>query len=297
MDLYIGNVLDERFKARDSTPLKKARKKASIDLALEQYFKESGQDVDSRNATMDANFRQNAVDNMLTLLFAGHDTTASTICYAYYMMEKYPETLARTRKELDDVFGIGINAAEQLKQDPYLINKCEYTLAFIKETLRLWSPASSVKQGSKDYFVKDPATGNMLPTEGLIIWPVLSSMHRDTRYWGPDADAFKPERFLFGNSDKVNPNAYRPFEKGPRNCIGQELALIELKIILALTVREFDIRTAYDELEELANDGSMWAAWNASNSGPQEGYGERMYQVLMASAKPSEGMPARVSRR
>lgn len=130
-----------------------------------------------------------------------------------------------------------------------------------------------------------------------MVWPVLSSMHRDRRIWGADADEFKPERFLPENIDKVNPNAYRPFEKGPRNCIGQELANIELKVILALTIREFDVTTAFDQLSQLRNDGSLWAAWKMKTTGPQECYGDEMYQVLMASAKPREGMPARVVRR
>ncbi|KAF2681297.1 cytochrome P450 [Lentithecium fluviatile CBS 122367] len=297
MDNYIGNVLDERFKVRDANLPKKARKKSSIDLALEAYFKESGQDIDSQIATMDPEFRQSAIDNMLILLFAGHDTTASTICYCYHMLAQHPDHAARLRKELDDVFGAGINAAEKLRQDPYLINKCEYMAAIIKETLRLWSPGSTIRQGRKDYFLKDPDTGEMLPTEGLMVWPVLQSMHRDPHYWGPDAHLFNPSRFLPENIDKITPNAFRPFEKGPRICIGQEVANVELKVVLALTVREFDIRAAYDELDALANDGSLWAAWRGSKSGLQEYYGDPMYQVLMFSAKPREGMPARITRR
>jgi hypothetical protein len=75
------------------------------------------------------------------------------------------------------------------------------------------------------------------------------------------------------------------------------LANVELKVVLALTVREFDISAAYDELDSLRNDGSMWAAWKGSTSGPQTYYGDEMYQVLMGSAKPREGMPARIKRR
>jgi hypothetical protein len=122
-------------------------------------------------------------------------------------------------------------------------------------------------------------------------------MHRSPRIWGPDANDFKPERFLPPQSESIPPNAYRPFEKGPRNCIGQELALIEMRIVLALTIREYDIRAAFDELDKLDGDGSIWATFGASKKGPQECYGDRMYQVLMAAAKPAEGMPARIKRR
>lgn len=184
-----------------------------------------------------------------------------------------------------------------MKKDPYLINRCEYLLAVIKEILRLWPPASAVRMGRKGYFIKDPVSGTMIDTEGLLLWIVSIAIHRDKRVWGEDADDFKPERFLPQNVDKLPPNAWRPFEKGPRNCIGQELALIEMKIVLAMTLREFDVRAAYDELGELAQDGSLWAAEPNFRKGPQEVFGERMHQILLAAGKPSEGMPAKVMRR
>jgi cytochrome P450 len=81
MDKYIGKVLDERFAVRDAKISKKSRKKTGIDLALEEYFKENGRDVDIKDLAMDAEFRKAAIDNLLILLFAGHDTTASTLCY------------------------------------------------------------------------------------------------------------------------------------------------------------------------------------------------------------------------
>ncbi|KAF2270960.1 putative P450 monooxygenase [Lojkania enalia] len=297
MDNYIGKILDERFSKRGDNEPSKAKMRSGIDLALHEYFKETGQDVDSKSATMDAEFRRNAIDNLEVLLFAGHDTTASTICYCYHLLNKNPSKLEKLREELDAVFGPGASAAEQIKAAPYLINKCEYTLAVIREALRLYAPASSVREGRKDYFIRDPATGNMLPTEGCIVWPAIISIHRDPRIWGEDAHEFQPERFLPENVGKMDPNAYRPFEKGPRNCIGQELALIEMKVILAMTVRELDIKSAYDELSTLDQDNTLWAAEKSFKGGVQECFGDEAYQVLLAAAKPREGMPARAMRR
>jgi hypothetical protein len=83
MNKYIGKVLDERFAVRDAKQPIKSKKKTAIDLALEQYSKENGQELDVADVTMDAEFRKAAIDNLLILLFAGHDTTASTLCYWY----------------------------------------------------------------------------------------------------------------------------------------------------------------------------------------------------------------------
>ena len=120
-------------------------------------------------------------------------------------------------------------------------------------------------------------------------------MHRHPKHF-PNPHAFIPERFLSNgetSSDSSNP-AYLPFSKGPRICIGQELAVIEMKIILIMTLRKFDIRAAFEDLKLLRGDGSHWPN---DDSGIQEVYGDEAYQVMLGSAKPREGMPARVSLR
>ncbi|KAJ4357342.1 uncharacterized protein N0V89_001917 [Didymosphaeria variabile] len=273
MDKYIGDIIDERFAARETTGSSTKRKRTGVDLALQAYLKESGQDIESENAKLDPAFKKDIIDNLLILVFAGHDTTSSTICYIYHELSKHPDALAKARHEMDEVFGSGINALEQIREDSYIINKCTYAIAVIKETLRLWPPGSTVRTGRPDYFIKDPDTGEMLPTEGCQVWPILHVMHRSPRIWGPDANAFNPERFLPPHSETIPPNAYRPFEKGPRNCIGQELALVELRLVLALTIREYDIRAAFDELDKLDGDGSIWASFGASAYGGGEAFG------------------------
>ncbi|OCK83786.1 cytochrome P450 [Lepidopterella palustris CBS 459.81] len=299
LDAYIGKILDDRFSTHSATDSKSRKQKISIDLALETYFKENNHNATGPdNLVMDAEFRQYAIDNFKLLIFAGHDTTSSTVCYAYHLLSKSPSALAAIRAEHDAVFGTNpLAAAEILKNSPHLINKLEYTLAVVREVLRLFPPASTVRIGREGYFVKDPVTGKMLPTEGFLIWVHAIGMHRSPRLWGPDVHSFVPERFLPENSSKVPPNAWRPFEKGPRNCIGQELALLEVKIILVLTLRMFDVRAAYGELDKLSGDGSLWAKDKAGRKGVQETWGEEAYQVLLASAKPREGMPARARRR
>ena len=294
---YIGKVLDDRFAANQSDAPQTQKKKTGIDLALELYAKDNGRQTSASATTMNAEFRKAAIDNLLVLLLAGHDTTSSTLCYCYKLLNEHPHTLAAARKELDEVFGVDVSAADQLRENPFLVNKLDYLLAVIKEVLRLWAPASTTKLGRKDFFIRDPVSGELLPTEGINIWTPSFAMGRSKRLWGEDVDDFKPERFLPENAAKVPADAWRPFEKGPRNCIGQELSLIELKTVLALTLREFNVQSAFDELASLTNDGTFWTRNKSFQKGPQEVFGDPMYQVLLASGKPREGMPARVKRR
>jgi cytochrome P450 len=150
MNRYLGKRLDERFASRES----RGKTKHVIDLALESYLKEvKGVSGDTSHVTkLDAEFRIGAVSNMRTFVFAGHDTTSSTICYAYYYLGKNPQMLARIRKEHDDVFGTDRDAAvSRLLEDPRLMNKLEYTLAVIREVLRIQPPASTVRAGSPEY--------------------------------------------------------------------------------------------------------------------------------------------------
>lgn len=97
------------------------------------------------------------------------------------------------------------------------------------------------------------------------------------RIWGPDVDELKLERFSLVYADKLPANAWRPFERGPRNCFGQELALIETKVVLAVTLREFQIGSAFDELETRRNDGTLWTKETSCRKGPKKVFCNLMY--------------------
>lgn len=96
------------------------------------------------------------------------------------------------------------------------------------------------------------------------------------------------------NAPTLPENGWRAFERGPRNCIGQDLALLEARVILALVVRSFEFKAAFDCLGELAQDGSVYAKDEGYRKGRQDLDGEEAYPVLLGTAKPREGMPMRV---
>jgi cytochrome P450 len=108
----------------------------------------------------------------------------------------------------------------------------------------------------------------------------------------PSPNEFIPQRFLPDKSTfgAIPKNAYRPFEKGPRDCLGQELAMLESRIVLALTVRKFDFKEAYEELDRRLKRTPKEFPILESNGG-------RAYQILRTTAKPKDGLPMWVSAR
>jgi cytochrome P450 len=330
MDRYIERVLDERFASRDGRA-PKGKRKPVIDLALDQYeIVQLEQGISTAQSGIDKAFKKSAVDQMKTFIFAGHDTSSSTICFVYHMLEKHPSAMAKLREEHDRVLGEDISStSNKLKDNPQLLNQLPYTAAVIKgipptlssnttkspsETLRMFAPASTVRTGDgQTPIIHD---GKVYSTDG---WLALVNFHTigrmDTFY--PCPDDFIPERFLPApdNYQDITKGTWRPFELGPRACIGQELAMLEMKIILALTVRSFDISAAYEDWDRLkgrkmpgdtlgGTRGFLGGCLYALNSSDWFAYvhanvpiGYRAYQVLIASAKPAESMPARVKLR
>ena len=296
---YIGKVLEDRFASQKSeqSEEKKPRKRTMIDLALESYRSQTAASAVEVEG-LDPDFKKHATTQIRVFIFAGHDTTSSAICYAIYLLQKHPETLARLREEHDKILGPPSGAAELIRNDPYIVNKLEYTNAALKEALRLFPAASGLRTPDNNLILRDPQTGAHLPTiPGMLLWVNHYGLHRDKAIWGPEANSFDPSRFLPENSSTLPEAHYRPFERGVRSCIGQELAMIEARIALALVARKFDFRPAFDALEMLAKDGSKYAEDPKWRQGKQDLGGEVAYPVLIGSSKPREGMPMWVEER
>jgi cytochrome P450 len=286
MNRWLSRELEARFASRKEVGQaeKLKRSKPVIDLALDTYLSESNLDIE-KSTTLDATFKEFALRQIKLFMFAGHDTTSSTLCYMYYLLHKHPSCRAKLVAELDSVFGADTSkTAELIKNNPHLVNKLPYTTAVMKETLRLFPPASTLRQGSPTFTLSIPGDPKPYPTDGKIVWVIHQAMHRSSSLF-PSPDSFIPERFLVLEGDPLYPvkGAWRPFEWGPRNCIGQEVAMLETRIIMALTVREFEIVPGYEEYDRSAGVRSKRLL------------GERAYQILCGSAKPAQGMPVRVT--
>ncbi|KAJ0117029.1 cytochrome p450 [Diaporthe amygdali] len=247
MKKFLAPLIEEDISRLDRGELSEA--KTINYLAIKAYRSEVQQSgATSKTQRVDPKFLDFAISQLKIFIFAGHDTTASTVSFAYSRLYRDAGVLAKTRAEHDQVLGPDPSQAfARLTENPNLLNQMPYTTAVIKETLRLYPPAATARIGAPDGFLTHPDTGKVYPTDGLMLWSTSFATHRMEEYW-ERPEEFLPERWMTRDeSDPLHPrkNAWRPFELGPRNCIGQELAQVEMRAILAMTVRELDIEPAY----------------------------------------------------
>ncbi|KAI1103352.1 cytochrome P450 [Jackrogersella minutella] len=252
-----------------------------LDQALEDYYSQPGRE---QTDPLDAEFMGNLCAQLRMFFFAGYDSTSSTMMTLCYAIWKHPEVLAKLRAEHDEVFGRNIAACpDMITESPSILNSLPYTLAVMKETWRLFPPASGLRTGCKDLVLRSQ-DGTEYPTEGCAVQISHFSIHRNPKYW-PRPLEFIPERFLVGPDHELYPakGAWRTFEHGVRNCTGQAFVVKEVKAFLALVCREFDFQECYDEV------------YRGETIDLTHVYHEKAYMIEHGSAHPRGEMPCRVS--
>lgn len=296
MDEYVYKELNSRFEEVKRECLNGTPKdsKSVISLALRDYLSRL-KDKDIAQAKLDPTFAEHATRQMRLFLFAGHDTTTSVLVYTYHMLSKYPNILKHMQEEHASIFGPDPrNASQQLTDEPSLLNRLPYTVAAIKESMRFYPPAGANKAGLPGVPLVG-RHGTLYPTEGVHISIQHHELHHHPLLW-PRVKEFLPERWLVEEGHELYPpaGAFRAFEHGPRNCIGQNLAMLELRVVLVLTVRRFEIKPAYEEWDGVRPKG--WAERVGLKKREVENFeGERAYQVEKGAAHPKDGYPCRVT--
>src|SRR6202789_3584608 len=166
-------------------------------------------------------------DETMTLFMAGHETTALTLSWTWYMLSENPAAEARLHEELQRVLGGRPPEVADLERLPYL-------RAVVSEVLRLYPAAYILARTSIA-----PCTigGYDFPTDTTFIMSQWV-MHRDARYFDAP-EKFRPERWLDGLENRLPAGAYFPFGDGPRRCIGQGFALLELGMVIATVAQRF----------------------------------------------------------
>lgn len=251
MNLFIGDQLDKRYNEFKADSVGK-RSRGVIDLVIQAYMSSEGQNKHTTTARLEPRFRAFAISQIRLFIFAGHDSTSGTICCCIYFLAHNPSALARIRDEHDRAFGKDLSTLPAtLTKMPHLANDLPYTAAVIKEAMRFFPPASGMRDGHAGVSIRDDL-GQQCPTDHAAIYSIHSVMQRASKYW-TRPNEFLPERWLVDPGHELYPvkGAWRPFENGPRNCIAQGLVMMELKVVLAHMVREFDFHDAYDEWDIL----------------------------------------------
>lgn len=231
---------------------------------------------------LSAELVDSTIDQLKSFMFAGHDTTSILLQWAIYEVFRHPRILKTLRAELDRV--IGTDPDPQVIYDAFntrgdeIMREMSYTSAVIKETLRMHPPAGTARYAppGTNLHIK-LADGSSVCVDGTILFNCQDQIQMDPDVYGPTVKDFMPERWL-GNvntsaedetaggddekaaisqaSDTAIPaTAWRPFERGPRNCIGQELANIEGRFILACAVRRYDFTKVGRGEAKLGPDG------------------------------------------
>ncbi|KAK7603329.1 hypothetical protein V9T40_003328 [Parthenolecanium corni] len=171
-------------------------------------------------------------DEVLSFLFAGHDTTTTGISFCIHQISNYPDVQEKVYQEIMSV--IPYTDVPTIQD----LGKLRYTENVIKEVLRLYPPVPMIGRTLlEDVMVP---SGYKLPANShLNIF--IYAMHRDPKVF-PDPECFIPERF--DSRHQIHPFSYIPFSAGPRNCIGQKLAMIEMKITLVNLLKTYKLLPA-----------------------------------------------------
>lgn len=166
-------------------------------------------------------------NELIVLFMAGHETTANTLAWAWYLVSQCPDVERRLHAEVDQVLGDRSARFEDF-------SKLTYTLAVIEEALRLYPPVPILSREAKG---KDVIRGRQVPA-GSIMLVVPWLLHRHKDFWDKP-DHFIPERFLPNAPVKPNKFAYIPFSCGPRVCLGKFFGTVEATLCLAILARHF----------------------------------------------------------
>ncbi len=197
-------------------------------------------------------------DEAVTLMLAGHETSANALAWTFHLLARHPEVEARLLAELTRVLGNRPALAGDLVHLPYLKQ-------VVQESMRIYPPVWGLARRSHQ---DESFQGHRVPAGAyLIILPFALHRHRD--HW-PDPERFDPDRFDPNRPEKRHSYCYLPFAAGPRTCIGAGMAMLEIQLVLAQLLRRFELR--------------------AEPGHPVE-------TIAKVTLKPRYGLPMRVSRR
>jgi cytochrome P450 len=172
-------------------------------------------------------------DEMVTILLAGHETTASTLSWTWFLLSRHPQAARAMHEEAVGVLGDRTPTHEDLARLPY-------TTTVIQEAMRLYPPVWGLTRVT---VAEDEIGGYRVPA-GADVMISPYTLHRHPGFW-PDPDRFRPDRFEAA-PPAAHRYAYIPFGAGPRVCVGSHLGMMEATLIAAMVARDFRFEMAGD---------------------------------------------------
>lgn len=206
MDRLVYRIIDEHRDGRD---------RGDLLSALLQVSDEDGRPMSDRQLR----------DETITMLLAGHETTALALTWTWWLLSQHPDAVARLEAEVD-MLGRPPTVAD--------LSRLGYTERVVRESLRIFPPAYSF---GREAIADDEILGWPVPAgTTLFVFPWV--LHRDPRFF-PDPLRFDPGRWTDAFERTLPRHAYLPFGSGPRMCIGREFARMELALIVAAVAQRY----------------------------------------------------------
>jgi cytochrome P450 len=171
-------------------------------------------------------------DQLLSVFFAGHETSATSLSWIHYLLDRHRDARAKVRAEVERVLGQREPTAADLDALPY-------TEQVVNEALRLYSPIHSISRVA----LEDDELGGYFIPAGATMYVSLYATHRLATLW-PDPDRFDPDRFTADETLRRPRFAFIPFAAGHRNCVGASTAVVELKLAVAMIAQRYELTPA-----------------------------------------------------
>ena len=185
---------------------------------------------------------------IMTLVVAGHETTASTLNWTWYLLSQHPEAEAKLAGELDSLLGSELPSVDDMQ-------KFTYTRKVIDEALRLYPPGWLMTRKA----IRDDHLGDYFVPAGTEIYISPYYIQRNPRFWEAP-DRFEPDRFDAEGSLGQSSMTMLPFSVGPRNCIGEHLARMEMQIHVMMIGKRLRLRYVESEPPVLAAGVNLLSA-------------------------------------
>ncbi len=173
-----------------------------------------------------------ALIETLQMLVAGNETSSNALTWVFHLLSQHPDHVAAIRAEVGRVIG-------DAPVDPAMLHRLEHSARVVHEALRLYPPFWMIDRIA----LQDDAVAGLHIPKGTMVIPYIYGTHRNPAHW-PDAERFDPSRFAAAHDADRHAFAFLPFGGGPRTCIGNNMAMQQILLIVAAVVRRYDFAPA-----------------------------------------------------